>query len=87
MAEAIKAAERYLLNIDDLHLIAALRNYEPVQDSKTLSEINVNEATVGMVLAEGVYATNGHIVLSQDQILKGFLLDRLYNFLRGTGIK
>lgn len=86
-AEAIKAAERHFMNIDDLHLIAALRNYEPVQDSKTLSEINVNEAKVGMVLAEDVYATNGHIVLSQGQILKGFLLDRLYNFSRGTGIK
>lgn len=86
-AEAIKAADRHFKNIDDLHLLGALRNYVPVQETKTLQEIKVSEVKVGMVLAEDVYATNGHIVLSQGQTLKGFLIDRLYNFDRGTGIK
>lgn len=85
--EAIKAAHAHFTNEKDLDLLNALDNYKALQETKTIKEVPVSELRVGMILEGDVHSSNGSVVLSRGQELSGFLIDRLINFSRGTGVK
>jgi response regulator RpfG family c-di-GMP phosphodiesterase len=85
--EAIKKSAIEFPAAEDQLYLDSLSTFVVKEDSRVVREIYANELKIGMLLEEDLLSPTGGVVLSKGQEMTSFLIDRLINFSRGSGLQ